>query len=273
MKGGERMAELTASERVAIARNPHRPKTMDYIEAMFTDFMELKGDRLFGEDESIVGGIGRFYGVPVTVLGQRKGRNTEENMRYNFGMPQPEGYRKSQRLAKQAEKFGRPIICFIDTPGAYPGMEAEERGQGQAIAENIALFSQLSVPVISVVIGEGGSGGALALGVADEVLMLENSIYAILSPEGFASILWRDSSKSDMACEVMKLTAPDLYSLGVIDGIIKEPEGGAHTDPAKVIHALDREIAARLEELMKKSPKALVQKRYEKFRRMGNTKG
>lgn len=267
------MADFTASQRVAIARDPQRPKAMDYIEALFTDFIELHGDRLYGDDESIVGGIGKFHGVPVTVIGQRKGRTTEENMRYNFGMPQPEGYRKSQRLVKQAEKFGRPVICFIDTPGAYPGMEAEERGQGQAIAESIALFSTLRVPVISVVIGEGGSGGALALGVADEVLMLENSIYAILSPEGFASILWRDSSRSDEACTVMKLTAPDLYELGVIDGIIPEPYGGAHLDPKAAIAALDLEISIRLEALLKKSPKALVQRRYDKFRRMGNTKG
>ena len=188
-------------------------------------------------------------------------------------MPQPEGYRKVQRLARQAEKFGRPVICFIDTPGAYPGVEAEERGQGQAIAESIALFSMLQVPVISVVIGEGGSGGALALGVADKVLMLENSIYAILSPEGFASILWRDASRSNEACEVMKLTAPDLYELGVIDGIVKEPVGGAHTNPIQMVHTLDWEIKSALSELMKKSPKALVQKRYEKFRKMGNMKG
>lgn len=267
------MADLKAAERVAIARDLHRPRTMDYIDNMFTDFIEMKGDRLFGDDESIVGGIARFHGMPVTVIGHRKGRNTEENMRYNFGMPQPEGYRKSQRLAKQAEKFGRPVICFIDTPGAYPGMEAEERGQGQAIAENIALFSTLQVPVISVVIGEGGSGGALALGVADRVFMLENSIYAILSPEGFASILWRDASKSDEACEVMKLTAQDLYELGIIDGIIKEPLGGAHMNPAQTIHALDWEITEALEELSRKNPKTLVQKRYEKFRKMGSMKG
>lgn len=271
------MAEInsiySAAERVSIARNPQRPKTMDYIENMFTDFMEMKGDRLFGDDASIIGGIGRFHGIPVTVVGQRKGRTTEENIAYNFGMPQPEGYRKVQRLARQAEKFGRPVICFIDTPGAYPGVEAEERGQGQAIAESIALFSMLQVPVISVVIGEGGSGGALALGVADKVLMLENSIYAILSPEGFASILWRDASRSNEACEVMKLTAPDLYELGVIDGIVKEPVGGAHTNPIQMVHTLDWEIKSALSELMKKSPKALVQKRYEKFRKMGNMKG
>lgn len=267
------MADLTAAQRVAIARNPERPRAMDYIDSMFTDFVELHGDRCFGDDQSILGGIARYHGLPVTVIAQRKGRNTEENMRFNFGMPQPEGYRKSQRLAKQAEKFGRPIICFIDTPGAYPGMEAEERGQGQAIAENLALFSTLRVPVISTVIGEGGSGGALALGVADQVLMLENSVYAILSPEGFASILWRDSSRSDEACSVMKLTAQDLLELGVIDGIIREPQGGAHTNPAQAINALDREIAVRLEELLKKNPKTLVQKRYEKFRRMGNRKG
>ena len=263
------MAELKAEERVAIARNPARPRAMDYIDMMIDDFTELHGDRLFGDDESIAGGIGYFHGIPVTVLAQRKGRNTEENIKYNFGMPCPEGYRKTQRLARQAEKFGRPIICLIDTPGAYPGMEAEERGQGQAIAENLALFSSLSVPVLSVVIGEGGSGGALALGLADQVLMLENSIYAILSPEGFASILWRDSSKSDEASRVMKLTAQDLYELGVIDGIIKEPEGGAQNDPARVILALDRELAVRLDRLMEMSPRLLVKKRYEKFRRMG----
>lgn len=267
------MAELSAAERVALARDARRPRTMDYIENIFTDFIELKGDRLYGEDASIIGGIGRLHGMPVTVIGQRKGRTAEENIKYNFGMPQPEGYRKAQRLARQAEKYGRPVICLIDTPGAYPGIEAEERGQGQAIAESIALFSTLRVPVVSVIIGEGGSGGALALGVADRVLMLENSIYAVLSPEGFASILWRDSSRSGEACEVMRLTAQELYRLGVIDGIIKESHGGAQNDPLQTVHALEWKLTSAVRELSKVAPDRLVQKRYEKFRRMGNTKG
>ncbi len=262
------MNPLTPAERVSIARNPKRPGVMDYINGIFKDFIELKGDRCFGEDESLVGGIASYRGIPVTILGTRKGKNLEENMRFNFGMPRPEGYRKSQRLAKQAEKFHRPVICFVDTPGAYPGTEAEERGQGQAIAENIALFSTLKTPVVSIITGEGGSGGALALAVGNRVLMLENSIYAILSPEGFASILWRDAGRSSEACEMMKLTARDLYDLGIIDGIIAEPEGGAHQDPTQMIRNVDAALARELMPLLKKNGKTLAEERFRKFRKM-----
>lgn len=265
-------AELTAYDRVQLARHPKRPKAMDYIEALFTDIFIQRGDRLFGEDESILTGVALYKGRPVTVIGQCKGRDVDENVRFNFGMPQPEGYRKAERAALQAEKFNRPIICFIDTPGAYPGMEAEERGQGEAIARCMYTFSGLKVPVISVVIGEGGSGGALALGVANAVMMLENSIYAVLSPEGFASILWRDSSRNSEACDVMKLTARDLFDLGVIDKVIREPEGGAQENPAQTIRAVDIEIGRKLSSLMQKSGSALAEERYQKFRKIGNAK-
>ena len=223
---------LTAAQRVAIARHPQRPNITDYIQALFTDFFEQKGDRLCGEDAAILGGVALYHGRPVTVIGTRKGKTLEENLKCNFGMPNPEGYRKALRLMRQAEKFRRPILTFIDTSGAYPGLEAEAHGQGEAIARNLYEMSRLTVPVIALITGEGNSGGALALGVANRVLMLENSVYAILSPEGFASILWKDSAGHEEACELMKLTAPDLLELGVIDGIIPEPEGGAHLAPA-----------------------------------------
>ena len=223
---------LTAAQRVAIARHPQRPNITDYIQALFTDFFEQKGDRLCGEDAAILGGVALYHGRPVTVIGTRKGKTLEENLKCNFGMPNPEGYRKALRLMRQAEKFRRPILTFIDTSGAYPGLEAEAHGQGEAIARNLYEMSRLTVPVIALITGEGNSGGALALGVANRVLMLENSVYAILSPEGFASILWKDSARHEEACELMKLTAPDLLELGVIDGIIPEPEGGAHLAPA-----------------------------------------
>ncbi len=260
--------EMTAHERVQIARNPQRPGIRDYIDALFPHFFELRGDRLSGEDEAILGGVALFHGQPVTVIGTRKGRTLQENLRANFGMPSPEGYRKALRLMKQAEKFHRPIITLIDTSGAYPGMKAEEHGQGEAIARNLYEMSALTVPVIAVITGEGNSGGALALGVADRVLMLENAVYAILSPEGFASILYKDASRAGEAAGVMKLTAPELAALGVIDGIIPEPQGGAHTDPASVMQALDEAIAAQLRELMKLQGKALAEQRYQKFRRM-----
>lgn len=262
------MAQLSAYEKLGLARRNDRPRTMDYIDQMFSDFIELKGDRCYGDDPAVVGGIAFYKGIPVTVLGNRRGKNVEENLRFNFGMPNPEGYRKSQRLARQAEKFGRPVICFIDTPGAYPGKGAEERGQGQAIAENIALFSDLSVPVVSIVIGEGGSGGALAFGAADSVLMMENAVYEILSPEGFASILWRDSSLASRACRLMKPTAQDLKELGIIDEIVSEPPGGAHTDPRAAIKNADRAVYGHVTRLLKEDPDALVENRYRKYRRI-----
>ena len=263
------MSIFSPEEKVKIARNPGRPGTADFIDALFTDFFEQRGDRFSREDGSILGEIARFHGRPVTVVGHRKGKNLEENLRCNFGMPGPEGYRKAQRLMKQAEKFGRPIITFIDTPGAYPGKEAEERGQAEAIARCLALMSALTVPVIAIVTGEGGSGGALALGVANRVLMLEHAVYSVLSPEGFASILWKDSSRSGEACSVMKLTAQDLRRGGIIQGIIREPEGGAHTDWAATFRTVDAALRKELAALDKMNGRALAQQRYQMFRAMG----
>ena len=260
---------LTPAQRVALARNPQRPGTADFISALFTDFFELRGDRHFGEDPSILGGVALYHGQSVTVIGHRKGRTLEENLKFNFGMPSPEGYRKAQRLMEQADKFRRPVITFIDTPGAYPGLEAEARGQAEAIARTLALSSRLTVPVVSVVTGEGGSGGALALGVGNRVLMLENAVYSVLSPEGFAAILWKDASRSDEACGVMKLTAADLLELEVADRIIPEPEGGAHTNPAALFRTLDTALVKELNALGKLSGPALAAGRYKKFRAMG----
>ena len=256
------MAEKTAAERVALARHPQRPNITDYIDGLFTDFFEQRGDRACREDPAILGGIALFHGRPVTVIGTRKGKTLEENLRCNFGMPGPEGYRKALRLMKQAEKFRRPIFTFIDTAGAYPGLEAEEHGQGEAIARNLFEMSRLTVPVIAVVTGEGNSGGALALAVADRVLMLENAVYAILSPEGFASILWKDAQRSGEAAELMK----------VIDGIVREPEGGAQTDPSRTLWNLDRALTACLEPLLKESAVSLTERRYQKFRALGRGK-
>ena len=263
---------LTAEDRVFLARHPERPHIDETISALFTDFFEQRGDRQCKEDTAILGGVARFHGMPVTVIGHRKGSTLEENLACNFGMPGPEGYRKALRLMKQAEKFGRPIITFIDTPGAYPGKDAEERGQGEAIARNLMEMSGLTVPVIAVVTGEGNSGGALALAVADRVLMLENAVYAILSPEGFASILWKDAQRSGEAAELMKLTAPELKKLGVIDGIVREPEGGAQTDPSRTLWNLDRALTACLEPLLKESAVSLTERRYQKFRALGRGK-
>lgn len=262
--------DLTPAQRVALARHAQRPGTADFIDALFTDFFEQRGDRNCADDGSILGGVALFHGHPVTVIGHRKGRTLEEHMAYHFGMPSPEGYRKAQRLMLQAEKFGRPIITFIDTPGAYPGLEAEAHGQGEAIARTLALLSGLTVPVVAVVTGEGGSGGALALGVGNKVLMLENAVYSVLSPEGFAAILWKDSSRSAEACDVMKLTAADLLELGVIDGIIPEPAAGAHAAPQPVYRALDAALVRELSALSKLSPSALAANRYKKFRLMGS---
>ena len=261
--------DLTAAQRVALARHADRPGTPDFVSALFTDFFEQRGDRTCMDDGAIYGGVGLFHGKPVTVIGHRKGRTLEEHVAYHFGMPSPEGYRKAQRLMLQAEKFRRPIVTFIDTAGAYPGLEAEAHGQGEAIASTLALSSRLTVPVISVVTGEGGSGGALALGVGNRVLMLENAVYSVLSPEGFAAILWKDASRSNEACDVMKLTAADLLELKVIDGIIPEPEGGAHTDPQAVYRALDEVLVKELAVLSRMSGSALAAARYKKFRMMG----
>ena len=260
---------LTAAERVAIARHPQRPNISDYISALFTDFFEQRGDRLAGEDASVLGGVALYHGRPVTVIGTRKGRDLEENLLCRFGMPNPEGYRKALRLMRQAEKFRRPVVTFIDTGGAYPGLEAEERGQGEAIARNLLEMSRLTVPVVAVITGEGNSGGALALAVANRVLMLENAVYAILSPEGFASILWKDAARHAEACDLMKLTAPDLLALGVVDDVVPEPEGGAHLAPEAVFRELDRCLSRHLTALLKESGQSLAEKRYQKFRKMG----
>ena len=263
-----KLKNITAAQRVALARHTGRPTTRDYIEAIFDDFIPLAGDRRHGEDASILGGIATFHGIPVTVMGHQKGRDLEENVKYRFGMPNPEGYRKAQRLMEQAEKFGRPVITFVDTPGAYPGLEAEAGGQGEAIASSIAMMSRLKVPTISVFIGEGGSGGALAIGVADKTIMLENSIFSILSPEGFASILWKDSSRWEEAAEVMKLTAEDLKDLVICDVIIPEGEG-AHKDANLVFDQVEREVAEELKPLMKKKGEVLAEERYRKLRNVG----
>lgn len=262
------MNQLTAHERLMIARSAQRPNVREYIDALFDDFFEMKGDRLSGEDEAILGGVAFFHGLPVTVIGTRKGKTLQENLRANFGMPSPHGYRKAQRLMRQAEKFGRPVITLIDTPGAYPGMKAEENGQGEAIARSLYEMSAMQVPMIAVITGEGNSGGALALGVANRVLMLENAVYAILSPEGFASILYKDASRAAEAAEMMKMTAPELMAMGVIDDIIPEPEGGAHTDPGKVFAAMDEALQRELSALYRLKGRALAEQRYMKFRRM-----
>ena len=261
--------KISAWDRVLIARKTERPKSLDYINQIFTNFMELHGDRAFGDDKSIVGGIAELNEIPVTIIGEQKGKNAKENIERNFGMPNPEGYRKALRLMKQAEKFGRPIITFIDTPGAYPGMEAEERGQGEAIAKNLLEMSRLKVPTISVVIGEGSSGGALAIGVTDKIIMLENSVYSILSPEGFASILYKDSSKSAEAADKMKITAKELKKLGIIDKVVKEPEGGAQEDFENVCQNIKNVILKNIKELSKMSKEELVSQRYEKYRKIG----
>ena len=257
---------LDPHDKVFIARHKKRPKITEYIENIFEDFFEQQGDDLGKEDGSIYGGIATYHGMPVTIIGHRKGNDLNENLKCNFGMPGPEGYRKALRLMKQAEKFGRPIITFIDTPGAYPGLEAETNGQGTAIATNLAKMSALKVPVIAIVTGEGSSGGALAIGVANSVLMLENAIYSILSPEGYATILWKDSSRSDEACEMMKLTAQDLKAFKVIDDVIPEPVGGAHMNPKAVFKTVDRYLRRELEKYVKMSDEELSKHRYKKFR-------
>lgn len=260
---------LTPWQRVQLARHPERPTTLDYIQLLFTDFMEIHGDRLFGDDQAIVGGIARLDGRPVTIIGNQKGKDTKDNIRRNFGMAHPEGYRKALRIMEQANKFGRPIICFINTSGAYPGKAAEERGQSEAIARNLRQMATFGVPIICVVIGEGGSGGALAIGVGNRVFMLENAYYSVIAPESAAAILWRDSSLGMRAAETMKITAPDLLELGVIDGIIPEPFGGAHRDVTKQAESVKNVLVEQLEQLSQLSPEELVQDRYEKFKQIG----
>lgn len=259
---------LSAWERVQLSRRKDRPTGTDYIDALFSDFMEFHGDRYYKDDHAIVGGIAYFHGIPVTVIAQAKGKTTKENLDRNFSMPSPDGYRKALRLMKQAEKFGRPVICFVDTPGAFCGLEAEERGQGEAIARNLFELSGLEVPVLSVVIGEGGSGGALAMAVADEVWMMENAIYSVLSPEGFASILWKDSKRASEAAEVMKLTAGDLKRLGIIEQVIEEPDDFTDENMSSVCEDMDGRIAGFLEKYTGYSAKELTEKRYDRFRRM-----
>ncbi len=261
---------LSPWQKVKIARCPERPTTIEYIDRIMDEFIEFHGDRLFADDESIVAGIGLLDGKSVTVIGHQKGRDTKENIKRNFGMPHPEGYRKALRLMKQAEKFKRPIITLINTSGAFCGLGAEERGQGEAIARNLLEMSKLKVPVIAIVIGEGGSGGALALGVGDKVAMLEHSIYSVISPEGLSSILWKDSSLCKDASEVMKLTAEDLLEANVIDDIIKEPTGGAHKDVALMSRNIKEYIIDSLDELGKLDVSDLLNKRYDKFRQMGD---
>jgi len=261
---------LTPADRVWLARHPARPNVAEIISALFTDFFELHGDRGYRDDPSIIGGVARFNGIPVTVIGTKKGHDLAENMEANFGMPNPEGYRKTLRLMKQAEKFHRPVITLIDTPGAYPGMEAEMHGQGEAIAKNLMEMARLTVPIIAVVIGEGGSGGALALSVADRIIMLENAVYSILSPEGFASILWKDASRAAEACELMQLTARDLFTAGICDKLIREDHDYVTGAPQSVYRELYLTINEMLPALTKLSPTALTAARYRKFRGIGD---
>ncbi len=259
----------TAWERLQLIHTKGRPTIKDYIPQIFTDWYEMHGDRLFGDDRAIIGGIARLDGMPVTIIAEVKGRDLNENKACNFAMPHPEGYRKALRIARQAEKFHRPVICFIDTPGAFCGVAAEERGQGEAIAKNIAEFMTLRTPIISIVLGEGGSGGALALGVCDELAMLETAEYSVLSPRGFASILWKDASREQEASEIMKITAEDMVRLGVAEAIIEEPLGGAHNDLDKISENIKEYLSQKIPEKCKKDIDVLLKERYTKFRKIG----
>lgn len=262
-------AHLGPWQRAQIARHPQRPYLLDYIPLLFTDFVELHGDRAFGDDKALIAGLAKFNGRPVAVIGQQKGRDTKQRVVRNFGQPKPEGYRKALRVMQLAAKFGRPILTFVDTPGAYPGIDAEERGQGEAIARNLREMARLPVPVIVTVTGEGGSGGALAIAVGDRVNIFENGFYSVISPEGCASIIWRDSAKAETAAEAMKITATDLKELGIVDEIIKEPEGGAHNDVEAAARFLEEVLDRQLVELSNEPVTGLVSARYEKFRKMG----
>jgi acetyl-CoA carboxylase carboxyl transferase subunit alpha len=259
----------SAWQRTLLARHPQRPYTLDYVRLLFENFSEIHGDRGFADDAAIVCGMARFHGRPVMVVGHQKGRDTRENLTRNWGMPKPEGYRKALRAMHLAAKFSRPVITFVDTMGAYPGIDAEERGQAEAIARNLREMARLPVPIIVNITGEGGSGGALAVAIGDRVHMLENSIYSVISPEGCASILWRDATKADHAAEAMKITAPDLREFGIIDEIIPEPPGGAHTNPEQAARELDGVLLRALEELSPLPTAELLDRRYQKFRRMG----
>ena len=265
----ERPSEGLAWRRVQLARHPDRPHACDYIERLIEDFQEIHGDRLFGDDPAVMCGFGTLSGRPVMMIAQEKGRDTKSKLRHNFGMPKPEGYRKAMRAMKLAEKFNRPIVTLLDTPGAYPGVDAEERGQAEAIARNLHLMALLETPVVAVCIGEGGSGGALALGVANRVLMLENAIYSVISPESCAAIVWRDAAKAEAAAEALKLTAPDLLRLGLIDGIVPEPPEGAQVDPDRAAELLADAVENQLLELEKLDPAALREERYQRFRTIG----
>lgn len=262
-------SKMTAWDKVNLARNPQRPTALDYIDRIFDEFIELHGDRLSKDDKATVCGLAKIGDKKFTIIAQQKGRNTKENIERNFGMPNPESYRKGIRLMKQAEKFNRPIITFVDTKGAYPGIEAEEKGQGEAIARSMLEMCRLKVPIIVVVIGEGSSGGALAISVGDRIIMLENAIYSILSPEGYASILWKDGTRVKEAAEVMKLTAEDLYNFDIVDTIIDEPVGGASKDVDAVADSIKKEILKQLDELSKLDGNDLIEKRYQKFRKIG----
>jgi acetyl-CoA carboxylase carboxyl transferase subunit alpha len=267
---GEPAGEKTPWQRVQNARHPKRPHTLDYVQRILTDFQEIHGDRLFGDDPAIVCGMGRLDGQPVLLVGEQKGRDTKQKLYRNFGMPKPEGYRKALRAMQLAAKFGRPIVTFLDTPGAYPGIDAEERGQAEAIARNLREMARLHVPLVAVCIGEGGSGGALALGVANHVFMLENAVYSVITPESCASIIYRDSGKAEQAAAALKLSAPDMLGLGLIDGIIPEPAAGAHEDHDEAARLVKEQLLCSLQELSTLSGHEAVQRRYDKFRKMGN---
>lgn len=265
----ELIKTMSSWEKVNTSRHKDRPSGKYYIENIFDNFLEFHGDRSFGDDKAVVGGIAKIDGINTTVIAITKGENTKENIERNFGMPNPEGYRKALRLMKQAEKFNRPVVCFIDTPGAFCGIGAEERGQGHAIAQNLVEMSRLKTPIISIITGEGGSGGALALAVGDRVFMLEHSIYSILTPEGFATILWKDVSRAKEAAEVMKITAQDLREFNIVDKIIKEPRGGAHNNTQRIINSIKKEIIDELNILINKDKVTLLEERYNKFREIG----
>jgi acetyl-CoA carboxylase carboxyl transferase subunit alpha len=261
--------KLSRWERVQLARSAGRPTTLDVIGGIMTDFVELSGDRTYGEDAAIVGGIARLNGKPIVIVGHQKGRDTKENIRRNFAMPHPEGYRKAMRLMDIADRFGHPFVALIDTPGAYPGISGEERGQAWAIAQSIQRMARLRVPAVALVLGEGGSGGALAIGVGNRVLILENAWYSVISPESCAAILWRDAKEAAKAAEALKLAAPDLLELGIVDGVVPEPGGGAHRDPKAALKNIEQALMTALEELAPLSPEKLFEDRYQRFRSLG----